>query len=295
MQYHTLGRTGLDVSALGFGGAPLGLAYYLADEDTADPAVEKRHMEAVERALALGVTYFDTAPGYGDGRSEALLGRILPKVRDRVVIASKCPHRGKPEGVTRSVEASLERLGVDCVDVMQFHGSEYSARDAENILEGGVLDALERLRDAGKLRFIGLTAEVPSGALERLLETGRFDVLQVCYNVCSQLSCDHTRECRGIAAVAKGQGMGLVSMRTPTSGFLQRLLALEFGADVATPERVTRLAVNYVLSTREIDVALVGMRGAREVELNCALVDDTAARYDLDALHDRYRDRKGRL
>jgi predicted aldo/keto reductase-like oxidoreductase len=100
------------------------------------------------------------------------------------------------------------------------------------------------------------------------------------------------RECRGIGALAERLGMGVVAMRSTTSGFLQRLLAAEFGPDVATPERVTRMAVNFVLSTPEIDVALVGMRSAREVEMNAALADDLAARYDLAALHDRYRDRK---
>jgi aryl-alcohol dehydrogenase-like predicted oxidoreductase len=291
MESRTLGRTGLEASRLGYGGAPLGLAWYLSKDDPSDAATKRRYAEAVERAVGLGVTYFDTAPGYGDGRSEALLGELLGAHRDRVILATKGPWRGSADELERSLEASLRRLRTDRVDVLQFHGGWYTPEDADHILEGGLLDRMERLRDARMVRATGLTAEVPSGALERLVRTGRFDVLQVCYNVTSQLSCDHTRACRGIAAVAKARRMGLVAMRSPTSGFLQRLLALEFGAEVATPERVTRMALRYVLSTPEIDVALVGMRSPAEVEANAALASDLSDRYDLAALHDRYADR----
>ena len=118
-----------------------------------------------------------------------------------------------------------------------------------------------------------------------MLETGRFDVLQICYNLINQLACDHSRQCRGIAALAKQYDMGVVTMRTATSGFLQGLLEREFGVDT---EAVTRMCINYVLSTPEIDVALVGMRNLKEVELNAALAADVEARYNLDELHNRF-------
>ena len=90
--------------------------------------------------------------------------------------------------------------------------------------------------------------------------------------------------------------MGVATMRTATSGFLQKLLTREFGSRLKSglhccaidTEAVTRMCVNYVLSTPEIDVALVGMRNRREVELNAALADDVQARYDLDELHNRF-------
>ena len=187
-----------------------------------------------------------------------------------------------------SVEQSLRRLRTDHLDVLQFHGGYFSHQEADGILNGGRLDRLEKLRDEGKIRYIGITAEVPTGALERMLATGRFDVLQICYNLISQLACDHSRQCRGIVALAKQHNMGVVTMRTATSGFLQKLLTREIGS-VITTEAVTRMCINYVLSTPEIDVALVGMRNRREVELNVALADDVQARYDLDELHYRFR------
>ena len=76
-------------------------------------------------------------------------------------------------------------------------------------------------------------------------------------------------------------------MRTATSGFLQKLLTREFG-EAINAETVTRMCINYVLSTPEIDVALVGMRNPREVEINTALADDIQVRYDLDELHNRF-------
>ncbi|MFC1717251.1 aldo/keto reductase [Candidatus Poribacteria bacterium] len=285
MEYNTLGRTGLKVSAMGYGGAVLGISYYLAREDTTDSAIQDTYISSIRRAFELGINYFDTAPGYGSGISETIMGRALSGHRDELFLASKVTYSGTPDEIQSSVENSLRRLKTDYLDVLQFHGGYFSKQEADSILNDGRLEKLEQLRNAGKTRFIGITAEVPTGALERMLETGRFDVLQVCYNLISQLTCDHSRQCRGIAALAKQYDMGVVTMRTATSGFLQGLLEREFGVDT---EAVTRMCINYVLSTPEIDVALVGMRNLKEVELNAALAADVEARYNLDELHNRF-------
>lgn len=287
MQYKELGRTGLRVSAIGYGGAVLGIPYYLAREDTTAPATQAIYTGAIERALELGINYFDTAPGYGNGISETILGHALSGNRDRIFLATKVTYTGTPGDIQTQVEQSLRRLKTDYLDVLQFHGGYFNDREVDDILNAGRLERLEQLREAGKIRFIGVTAEVPTGALERLLATNRFDVLQVCYNLINQLACDHSRDCRGIVALAKQYQMGVVTMRTATSGFLQKLLSREFGTAI-TAEAVTRMCINYVLSTPEIDVALVGMRNRREVELNVALVDDVKARYDLKELHHRF-------
>lgn len=288
MEYKCLGRTGLRVSVIGYGGAVLGIPRYLAPEDPGDPAVQTVYLDALERAVALGINYFDTAPGYGDGLSERLYGRVLPRYRDQIVLATKVTYRGTPDEIQASVEASLRRLQTDTLDVVQFHGGYFSDQEVDAILNGGRLERLEKLREQGKVRFLGVTAEVPTGALERLIQTGRLDVLQICYNLVNQQACDHTRECRGIVALAKRYRMGVVTMRTATSGFLQKLLRREFGEGIR-PEAVTRMCLKYVLSTPEVDVALVGMRHRREVEQNVALASDPSERYDLKELHHRFR------
>src|SRR3954451_2760164 len=120
MEQRPLGATGLRVSALGFGcGAVGGLMV------KGDPADQRR---AVTRALDAGITFFDTAPGYGDGRSEENLGRVLAKLRPRVTLATKGNLRGIarsdiPAGVDLSVTDSLRRLGRDSVDVLQLHNA----------------------------------------------------------------------------------------------------------------------------------------------------------------------------
>src|SRR5687768_2695931 len=107
-------------------------------------------------ALELGVTYFDTAPGYGGGISEEVFGRGLGADRQRVFVATKTPRsEWTPVGVRTSLEASLRRLGTDWVDLLQLHGGWYSDDAAARALD--VLDTYERLREEGKVRFLGLT------------------------------------------------------------------------------------------------------------------------------------------
>jgi hypothetical protein len=286
MQYKILGRTGIKVSVIGCGGAVIGIPYYLAHEDTNDPATQTVFISALERAFELGINYFDTAPGYGNGIGETIYGRALYNYRDKITLASKVTYSGSPDEIQASVEQSLRRLKTDYLDVIQFHGGYFDDREADDILNSGRLEMLEKLRDEGKVRFIGITAEVPTSALERMLASQRFDVLQICYNLINQLSCDHSRECRGIVAIAEHYNMGIVTMRTATSGFLQRLLNREFGL---SEDDITRMCIKYVLSTPEIDVALVGMRNPEEVETNIALASDLGDRYNLDELHNRFR------
>src|SRR5215510_12967050 len=98
----------------------------------------------MHRALERGSTYVNTAPSYGDGNSENIFGEALQGRRDAVCLATKCPWAGNAESVTRSIEASLERLRTDQVDVMQFHGGTFTSEDVQHILHGGPLDALQR-------------------------------------------------------------------------------------------------------------------------------------------------------
>jgi aryl-alcohol dehydrogenase-like predicted oxidoreductase len=289
MEVRALGRTGLKVSALGFGGAPIGIPDYLSHEDRDSPAFREEAMAALREAVARGVNYFDTAPGYGDGRSERLIGEALEGQRDRVLLATKYPFQEDvtPAQRTESLKRSLERLRTDYVDVLQLHGGIYDDALADRILASGVLDWADAMREQGLCRATGLTAEGPSGALERLLKTGRFEVIEIAYNLIYQAVCDYQREPRGLIPLAKSLGMGVTTMRPTTCGFLQRLLCAEF-PEIA-PDRVTRMAINFVLSTPEVDCVVVGMRRVSEVAANVALAEDAARRLDLRRLHDRFR------
>ena len=289
MEHRILGRTGLEVSVLGFGGAPVGLQGYLGADDLDSAAFRRQAAEALRVAVERGINYFDTAPGYGDGRSERIFGEALEPFRDRIVLATKYA-LGDPDGPvdarSEGLRESLERLRTDRVDVLQMHGGFWTDEQAEAILTGPVLDWADDMRRRGRVRFTGITAEGPSGGLERLLRSGRFDVLQIAYNLIYQDPCDYQREPRGVIPPARSLGMGVTTMRTATSGFLQKLFAEAFPEIDAA--RVTRAAIQFVLSTPEVDCALVGMRSVAEVMENAALAADASARFDLRALHRRY-------
>jgi aryl-alcohol dehydrogenase-like predicted oxidoreductase len=284
MQYRALGRTGLEVSEVGFGGAQAGIANYVEPWDVRGAAEQHSVQDALERAIDLGLNYVDTAPAYGDGLSETVLGPVVARHRSSLVVATKVTHR-EPAAIAASVEGSLRRLRTDVIDVLQFHGGWYPDEDVRAILDRGGAEALARLRDDGKVRFTGFTAEGPSGGVSRLIASGLFDVMQVRYNLMYQHTCDHVNR-EGVMREADARGMGILTMRTLTSGTFQRLAAL------ALPELagvdLDALLLSYVLSNPLVDVALVGMRRAREAERCAAVSDDVARRIDLEALHDRF-------
>lgn len=291
IEQRIFGRTGVPVSALGFGGAPAGLTNYLGRWDATATASRDAVVRAIRRALEHGVTYFDTAPGYGDGISEATFGRALGGDRPRIFLATKTSRSSwTPAAIRAQLEASLRRLGTDYVDLLQFHGGWYTARDAEQILDQGGLATYERLREEGKVRFLGFTAEGPNGAVERLIASGRFDAMMMCYNVCYQTPGAYRNRAlppETALSQARAHGMAVVTMRTLTSGLLQRWLA-QIAPAIAGAVDWHAALLGYVLSHPQVDVALVGMRTAEEVDHNVAAVTSGAFRLDMAALHDAY-------
>ena len=187
---------------------------------------------------------------------------------------------------TECLRSSLDNLRADHVDVLQYHGGYFDDDTAAEAIGSGILDWARRMQAEGLCRFTGITAEGPSGGLERIIRTGKVDVLQVAYNVIYQSTCDHQREPTGIIPLARSLGLGIATMRPTTCLSLPRLLKSEFPDIEAS--RVIRLAINFVLSTPEVDCALIGMRTPDEVRRNVALAEDASARLDLAALHKRY-------
>src|SRR4028119_1583075 len=154
-----LGKTGLTVTRLGMGGFPFGGVNEAAGWNPFTPEGRQAAVGTIRHALEQGITYFDTAPGYGDGNSESIYGEALDGVADTYTLATKCPWSGRVgvADVIASVEASLKRLRRETVDVVQFHGGMFTEADARHILENGPLDGLVQLRNQGKVRFLGFT------------------------------------------------------------------------------------------------------------------------------------------
>lgn len=184
MEYRTLGRTGLKVSVLGFGCGDVG---GLIVRGT---AAERER--AVARAVELGINYFDTAAAYGQGLSEQHLGQALKALRPDVYVGTKFRVPMEEVGdiagaITRSLDASLGRLGLERVDLLQLHNALASARGdnrlgAADVLEQ-VVPALDRLRQQGKIRFYGITANGETAALHRVVDAGAVDTAQVFFNL----------------------------------------------------------------------------------------------------------------
>ncbi len=285
MEYATLGRTGRRVSRLGFGGATAGLKNYLTPFDPVSRTDRDAIVEALHEALRLGVTYFDTAPGYGDGASEEICGEALSGVDPESLFLATKVGLWQGGDVRQSLEASLKRLRRNWVDLLQIHGTAYDEPQSRRVLEpGGFLDQLERLRDEGLIRHIGFTSEALNVPFYRFIQTGRFAVMQVCYNVVFQHPYDPSRQ-SGCLYDAEAQGMGIVTMRSTTSGMLQKWIQT---VNPANDFDYTPAMIQFEFSNPLVDVALVGMRSAEQVRANVALCDDKAGRIDLDELFRRY-------
>jgi aryl-alcohol dehydrogenase-like predicted oxidoreductase len=291
MEYRTFGRTGEKVSALGFGGGPAGVPNYLMPWDSSSSETQAAVERAVRRALDRGVTYFDTAPGYGDGISESIIGRALGADRSNVFLATKTPrtHRD-PTAIREALEISLRLLRTDYVDLLQLHGAWYSDEDAAEIVESGTIETYERLREEGKVRYLGFTTEGPNGAVERLIRTGRFDALMICFNLLYQSAGAYrSRETppETVLSQARAHDIGVVTMRTLTSAIFQRWIA-RVAPSVADRIDWSAALLGFNLSHPQIDVAVVGMRSAEEVDRNVAAAENLDFRIDMPALHDEF-------
>src|SRR6266542_4235603 len=153
MHYRSLGRTGLNVSVLSFGASSLGGVFH--------PIDEKEGVRCVHTAIDLGINFVDVSPYYGATKAETVLGRALREIkRDRYLLATKVGQYGEGEfdfsaaRVTRSLDESCSRLGVDYIDLLQCHDIEFA--DLDQIVNE-TLPALVKLREQGRIGHIGIT------------------------------------------------------------------------------------------------------------------------------------------
>lgn len=292
MEYTRFGRTGATVSRIGFGGAVAGLKNYLHDYDPDLEENKRQVYQALETALEKGITYFDTAPGYGNGASETLFGAVLGDVDPKkIFLATKCfafstrESESDYDAVMRSVEESLKRLRRGYVDLLQLHGNSYTDAEAERILgPKGALEAMRRLKEDGVIRHIGFTTEDNNKAMYDFFNSGQFDSVQMCYNFLFQHPYEPSRPFGSLYDADK-KDMGIAVMRATTSGTFQRWMQM------VRPEETfdyTRALIQFVLSNPLVDVALIGMRTPQRVLQNIEIMDDTSGRVDIAAIHDRY-------
>jgi aryl-alcohol dehydrogenase-like predicted oxidoreductase len=299
METRKLGNTGLIVSEIGYGAWGIGGTGWLGAED-------KESLRALHRAIDLGVTFIDTALGYGNGHSEELVGRVVRERREDVVVATKIPPANRiwpaPDGidpeeafpaahVRECVERSLRNLGLDALDVEQFHvwSDEWVGR-------GSWEEAIADLKAEGKIRNFGVSINdhQPANALE-LVRSGVVDTVQVIYNVFDQSPEDELLP----ACVERGVG---VIVRVP---FDEGALTGRIGPDTTFDEGdfrnnyfrngrkeqvwerteaivddlgigrddLAEVALRFILSNPAVSTVIPGMRTVRNVERNTAVGD----------------------
>ena len=265
MQKRKLGRTGLEVSPIAIGGAAFAYAHRSQGWDPMSDDGRKVVYATLNAALDRGINYIDTAPAYGGGYSETLVGEVMKTRRKDCVLASKVWYELDHKGVIDSVHESLKRLQTDYIDILQVHGRMYTPDEVQHILTGGPLDALLELREAGKVGHIGITTEEPWTVIP-FLANEAIEVYQIAYNIIYQAAARH------FLIDAAKVNAGVVSMRTMTSGIFQREASF-LAPEWQSARDLYEVALKFVLSDSRVHAGIVGMRFPEEVEQNARLVD----------------------
>jgi aryl-alcohol dehydrogenase-like predicted oxidoreductase len=263
MPRRPLGKTGVEVSALALGGV---IGMQLPQSEGHDPAA------IAERALDLGVTYFDTAPSYNDGQSEANYGRVLERRRAEVFLATKTGDRSR-DGTLRSVERSLKRLRTDHVDLLQIHGVSDRDDPAAWDKPDGVVAGLRKLRDEKVVRFLGVTGHDSAAALRRAIEMYEFDTLLTTLNPVGR-----RRPFRDdLLAVANAKRMGVIAMKVMgggngclVAGNPFRKVLRPYHDETAHQVDVAAL-IRYTLGL-PVSTAVIGVADAAQLTANAAVV-----------------------
>ena len=233
MKENILGRTGLKVKMLGFGGIPI-------QRVTEDEAVQ-----VVRRCYELGVNYFDTARAYTV--SEERVGKALEGVRDDVFIATKSGRRTKDE-VLLELETSLKNLRTDRIDVYQLHNVSTQEEWEQVTSPGGALEALYQARDEGKIEHLGITSHNPTLLIE-IVKEDIFETILVPFNYLATLPAEE------LLPLCHEMNVGVVIMKPFGGGAFSNI----------------KTALKFLLDNKNVDVIVPGMMSVQEVEENVSV------------------------
>jgi D-threo-aldose 1-dehydrogenase len=319
MRYRIFGRTGISVSEVVFGGGNVGGLIIQKDDAT------KR--EAIRRALAGGITWFDTAAMYGNGKSEQALGWLLPESGATPRLSTKFQLdvtnlKDIPGQIEARLNESLARLKRPSVDLLQLHnriGSKPGGRvmTVEQILgKDGVADGLDRLREQGLIRHMGITAIGETASVREVIRSGRFDSAQVYYNLLNPSAGRSMPErwtgqnMTGIIESCRANNVAVMAIRIFAAGVIAtdertgRESILVSDTSLAEEERKTKavfaavgtghgtraqVALRFVLANSDVSCAIIGSAELHHIDdaLEAAamgpLPPDVLAR--LDALY----------
>jgi aryl-alcohol dehydrogenase-like predicted oxidoreductase len=315
VNYRKLGRTGLEVSEVGYGAWGIAGDAWLGAED-------EKSLAALNRAVDLGLNFIDTALAYGGGHSERLVGKVLAERDETIYVATKIPPKNQvwpaPDGIApeeafpgdhvrECTEQSLQNLGVEVIDVQQFH-----VWQDDWIGRGDWLEAVEDLKGEGKIRAFGVSINdhQPENAI-KLIETGAVDTVQVIYNLFDQSPEDELLPAcqeHGVGVIVRvpfDEG-ALTGRITPDTTFEEgdfrndyfkgdrkrevhervQAVVSELGAG---EDEIAEIALRYILSHPAVSTVIPGMRSIRNVERNMAVGDGQGLPEDQVSVLKNYR------
>ena len=297
MKYRKLGRTGLRVSEVGFGAWAIG-------GDSYGPTRDGDSLEALETAWERGVNFFDSADMYGKGHSEELLGRFLKGKRDQAVIATKVGwdfyHGGVKKNFTAdylrfACEESLKRLATDRIDLYQLHNPTL-----EMIEAGEIFQTLDELKDAGKIRFYGVSIYTPREALAAI-RSAKPDTIQLIFNLIDQ------RQAAEVFPLAERERIGIIAREPLACGMLTEKYTAQstfasndhrnrwdparMANDLKKIERIKSIlktprltlveaALEYVLSFEEVSSVIPGAKTKAQVLENLRATEEPRLRIE---------------
>jgi len=281
MQYAILGKTGLKVSRLGFGAMRLPMKGGRVDRDKAIPMIH--------RAFKAGVNYIDTAVGYCNQDSQRALGEALKGWREKVIVSTKNHYYNKADDRPwwKHLEDSLERLGVETIDIYNFHGLRWQTFVDHVQGPDGQLAWMHKARDQGLIRHICFSFHDTADNLVKLAKTGEFEAVTLQYNLL-----DRSNE-KALGPVKKA-GLGIAVMGPVGGG---RLGSPSEAIRKLLPEAksVPEIALRFVLANPHVAIALSGMSTMQQVEENIRVANRTTpltTREKLRVLHTLRRYKK---
>jgi L-galactose dehydrogenase len=289
VEYRTLGKTGLKVSALSFGASSLGGVFRDVKHDEA--------IRAVHVSLDLGINFIDVSPYYALTKAETVLGAALKGIaRDRYILATKVGRYGhtiadfdfSAKRVTASVDESLARIGVDHIDVIQCHDIEFGNLDQ---VVNETLPALRKLRQSGKVRFVGITG-LPPRVFQYVADRAEIDtILSYCHyelNDTALLDVVPELKRKNVGVIsASPLGMGLLSNRGTPDWHPAPALVKDTCAKAAAYCRergasIEKLAVQFAVAQPEIATTLVGSANPDNMRRNVQWISEPTDQKLLD-------------
>ncbi len=243
MEKIRLGKTGMMVSRIGFGGIPI-------QRDTEEEAVA-----VVRRCLELGITYLDTANGYTT--SEKSIGKAIAGLKTKPMISTKTHSRDR-EGIERHLKLSLERLGVEAIDLYQFHGVS-DAKNLERVLApNGALAVVEEARKKGLVKHIGITSHSMDIAKEAV-KTGKFETIMFPFNFIASEAADE------LLPLTRKHDVGLIAMKPLAGGMIDNV-SIAFKYLLQFPDVVPIVGIEKVHEIDEIVPVVTGSRKMTKAE-----------------------------